>query len=242
MVADHDHTDAAGANVVRLPNPTAVNLDNSAEDYADAVGAFLAAARGQTDRRPRSGARGRSAGDRARGRRPGFDLPCRRHDPSLWFAQAPAELERAKALCARCPIRLACLAVAVDHAEYAGVWGGHIFDRGQIVAQKRPRGRPRKQQTQRAGSLHPAEPALEDSLMVQNVPVALREGPTAMRAAAARLYDAECALHSAHQSHVDIWIDAANRRLHAAVTEYLAVATSSGLERQDARTSPRLPA
>jgi hypothetical protein len=49
----------------------------------------------------------------------------------------------------------------------------------------------------------------------------------AVRAAAARLYDAECALHSAHQSHVDTWVDAANRKLHAAVADYLAVASPS---------------
>lgn len=72
------------------------------------------------------------------------ELPCRAHDPDLWFAEAPADLERAKALCADCPIRPACLAVAIDRAEYTGVWGGQIFDRGRIVPRKRPRGRPRK--------------------------------------------------------------------------------------------------
>ena len=33
------------------------------------------------------------------------DLPCRASNPDLWFAEAPAELEQAKALCAQCPIR-----------------------------------------------------------------------------------------------------------------------------------------
>jgi hypothetical protein len=36
------------------------------------------------------------------------------------------------------------------------------------------------------------------------------------------LYDAECALHAAHQSHVPAWIDAAQARLHDRVVEYLA--------------------
>ncbi|WP_207545435.1 WhiB family transcriptional regulator, partial [Mycolicibacter sinensis] len=39
------------------------------------------------------------------------ELPCNR-DPDLWFADDPADLERAKALCAGCPIRRQCLALA----------------------------------------------------------------------------------------------------------------------------------
>lgn len=70
-------------------------------------------------------------------------LPCHR-DPDLWFADNPADLERAKALCAGCPIRRECLAAALQRAEPWGVWGGAIFDRGSIVGRKRPRGRPRK--------------------------------------------------------------------------------------------------
>lgn len=71
------------------------------------------------------------------------ELPCNR-DPDLWFADDPADLERAKALCAGCPIRRECLAAALARAEPCGVWGGAIFDRGAIIDRKRPRGRPRK--------------------------------------------------------------------------------------------------
>ncbi len=35
-----------------------------------------------------------------------------------------------------------------------------------------------------------------------------------------RLYDAEVALHHAHQSHVDEWISAAADRLHEAIVDY----------------------
>jgi hypothetical protein len=42
-------------------------------------------------------------------------------------------------------------------------------------------------------------------------------------AAAAHLYDAECALHVAHQTHDDAWISAACQALHRALGEYLAV-------------------
>ena len=75
----------------------------------------------------------------------GMDVACRRFDPDLWFADAPAELELAKSLCRDCPVRVECLAGAVERAEPWGVWGGEIFERGAIVARKRPRGRPRKE-------------------------------------------------------------------------------------------------
>jgi WhiB family transcriptional regulator, redox-sensing transcriptional regulator len=72
------------------------------------------------------------------------ELPCHVDDPDLWFAEAPADLERAKTLCAGCPVRRQCLAAALERAEPWGVWGGEIFERGSIVNRKRPRGRPRK--------------------------------------------------------------------------------------------------
>lgn len=39
---------------------------------------------------------------------------------------------------------------------------------------------------------------------------------------ACHLYDAEYALHAAHQSHVDAWITAASQKLHQAVVEHIA--------------------
>lgn len=71
-------------------------------------------------------------------------LPCRSHDPDLWFAETPAELERAKQLCAGCPARAQCLASALSRHEPWGVWGGEIFERGAVIPRKRPRGRPSK--------------------------------------------------------------------------------------------------
>ena len=71
-------------------------------------------------------------------------VPCHVNDPDLWFAENPMELERAKTLCADCPIRRQCLAEALERQEPWGVWGGEIIDRGTVVARKRPRGRPRK--------------------------------------------------------------------------------------------------
>ncbi|NUQ91079.1 MULTISPECIES: WhiB family transcriptional regulator [Glycomyces] len=74
----------------------------------------------------------------------GSDLPCREYDADLWFSEQPTELEFAKSLCADCPVRLECLTGALERHEPWGVWGGEIFEKGNVVARKRPRGRPRK--------------------------------------------------------------------------------------------------
>ncbi|WP_344781288.1 WhiB family transcriptional regulator [Gordonia caeni] len=73
-----------------------------------------------------------------------IELPCQSGDADLWFAEEPADLEAAKALCRECPLQQPCLAEAIDRGEPWGVWGGEIFDRGTVIARKRPRGRPRK--------------------------------------------------------------------------------------------------
>ena len=70
-------------------------------------------------------------------------LPCQRENPELWFSEQPADLEQAKAHCRHCPVLESCLSGAVERREPYGVWGGEIFHRGSITAQKRPRGRPR---------------------------------------------------------------------------------------------------
>ena len=56
----------------------------------------------------------------------GWVLPgaCRSQDPELWFSADPADLERAQAICARCPVRSQCSAAAEANAERYGVWGG----------------------------------------------------------------------------------------------------------------------
>lgn len=71
-------------------------------------------------------------------------LPCRTNDPELFFAESPADVEYAKTLCTTCPVRLACLAGALERREPWGVWGGEWFVQGVVVPRKRPRGRPRK--------------------------------------------------------------------------------------------------
>jgi WhiB family transcriptional regulator, redox-sensing transcriptional regulator len=79
----------------------------------------------------------------------GIDLPCT-DDPELFFAEAPADVEAAKALCQGCRIRVACLEGALERREPWGVWGGELLLRGVIVPRKRPRGRPRKEDAELA--------------------------------------------------------------------------------------------
>jgi len=54
---------------------------------------------------------------------------CRDEDPELFFpisAKGPglAQAAEAKAVCARCPVRDACLAYALATDQDAGIWGG----------------------------------------------------------------------------------------------------------------------
>jgi len=74
----------------------------------------------------------------------GLDLPCT-EDPELFFAESPADVETAKALCGSCRARISCLEGALERREPWGVWGGELLLRGTVVPRKRPRGRPRKE-------------------------------------------------------------------------------------------------
>ena len=54
---------------------------------------------------------------------------CRQADPELFFpigqaGPAVAGIQRAKAVCARCPVRQPCLAYALDTRQEFGIWGG----------------------------------------------------------------------------------------------------------------------
>ena len=54
---------------------------------------------------------------------PGAELPCWSLDPEVFFAETPAGVEYAKAICLGCPIRTACLSQALERREPWGVWG-----------------------------------------------------------------------------------------------------------------------
>ncbi len=71
-------------------------------------------------------------------------------DPDLFFAEFPGDIARAKELCRGCPAAAACLAGALDRGEPWGVWGGELILRGEVVASKRGRGRPRGSTSRRS--------------------------------------------------------------------------------------------
>ncbi|MEZ5216122.1 MAG: WhiB family transcriptional regulator [Ilumatobacteraceae bacterium] len=75
----------------------------------------------------------------------------------LFFSDDVITIARAKAICAKCTLRAACIEGALEREEPWGVWGGELIENGRIVVHKRPRGRPPK---------HPRPP-----LVVDEVPI-----------------------------------------------------------------------
>jgi len=65
-------------------------------------------------------------------------------DPELFFpigtgGLALDQIERAKAVCARCEVAAACLEWAVDTRQDAGVWGGMTEDERRTFRRSRRR-------------------------------------------------------------------------------------------------------
>jgi WhiB family transcriptional regulator, redox-sensing transcriptional regulator len=67
---------------------------------------------------------------------------CRDLSTEAFFSVDLDDVAAAKRHCLACPVRTECLDAAVARGEQYGVWGGHLFDAGRIVLQKRRRGRP----------------------------------------------------------------------------------------------------
>ena len=49
---------------------------------------------------------------------------CRSEDPDLWFSEVPEDIERAKQVCAGCPVAVQCFRAAEANGEQFGVWAG----------------------------------------------------------------------------------------------------------------------
>lgn len=63
---------------------------------------------------------------------------CRGVDPDIFYPASDEEAEAAKAICATCPVREACLEYALANRERDGVWGGATErERRRIVRQRR---------------------------------------------------------------------------------------------------------
>ena len=69
---------------------------------------------------------------------------------ALFFSEELQDIAAAKRLCGECPVIEDCLAGALVRREPWGVWGGQLVLQGVVVPRKRPRGRPRKDDTQAA--------------------------------------------------------------------------------------------
>ena len=62
---------------------------------------------------------------------------CRGTDPDTLFVQGAAQ-NRVKTLCSGCPVRLECLADALDNRVEFGVWGGLTERERRALLRRRP--------------------------------------------------------------------------------------------------------
>lgn len=80
---------------------------------------------------------------------------CRGEDPAIFFpedfprSEVPLVVKQAQAVCGRCPVRLECLAAALERPESAGVWGG--LDKGPRQDLRRRQMRARRRRARRQG-------------------------------------------------------------------------------------------
>jgi WhiB family redox-sensing transcriptional regulator len=62
---------------------------------------------------------------------------CRTSDPDALFVQGAAQ-NQAKVICRSCPVRVACLADALDNRVEFGVWGGMTERERRALLRRRP--------------------------------------------------------------------------------------------------------
>lgn len=67
---------------------------------------------------------------------------CRNQDPEIFFpvgSSGPAleEIEMAKSICHRCPVREQCLDYALRTGQDYGIWGGLTEDERRVLARRR---------------------------------------------------------------------------------------------------------
>ena len=67
---------------------------------------------------------------------------CRQSDPELFFpvttsGPAAGQVNKAKAVCARCPVRVPCLDFALDSGQAFGVWGGTTGEERRLLRRRR---------------------------------------------------------------------------------------------------------
>jgi WhiB family redox-sensing transcriptional regulator len=63
---------------------------------------------------------------------------CRGLDPDIFYPVSDDDADMAKAVCATCPVREACLEYALANRERDGIWGGATErERRRMVRQRR---------------------------------------------------------------------------------------------------------
>jgi WhiB family redox-sensing transcriptional regulator len=62
---------------------------------------------------------------------------CQTDDPDALFVQGAAQ-NRAKSICGGCPVRVECLADALDNRVEFGVWGGMTERERRALLRRRP--------------------------------------------------------------------------------------------------------
>jgi WhiB family transcriptional regulator, redox-sensing transcriptional regulator len=63
---------------------------------------------------------------------------CKGVDPDIFYPASDEDAEEAKAICAQCPVREACLEYALANRERDGVWGGATErERRRMIRQRR---------------------------------------------------------------------------------------------------------
>ncbi|MEU6313644.1 WhiB family transcriptional regulator [Streptomyces sp. NPDC047014] len=80
------------------------------------------------------------------------EAACRREDPDLFFpvgSGGPAllQIEEAKAVCARCPVRETCLQWALEEGPEFGVCGGLSEEERRTARRRTARARSRSRRT-----------------------------------------------------------------------------------------------
>ena len=65
------------------------------------------------------------------------DARCRGTDPEALFVQGAAQ-HQAKKICSSCPVRVQCLADALDNRTEFGVWGGMTERERRALLRRNP--------------------------------------------------------------------------------------------------------
>ena len=63
---------------------------------------------------------------------------CLQHDPDLFFASRARAERRAKSICSGCPVKVECLAYALESRVEFGIWGGLNWNERRAMLRRLP--------------------------------------------------------------------------------------------------------